>query len=44
MAEGRSPSRGAAARSREAASTAQGPAQQGWGPDGSAGGAGRHAP
>jgi hypothetical protein len=31
--EGRSPSAAAAARNREAASTAQGPAQQGRGPD-----------
>ena len=38
------PPRGAAARSREAASTAQGPAQQGRGPDSFAVGEGRHAP
>lgn len=38
------PLRGAAARSREAASTAQGPAKQEWGPDGSAGGAGAQPP
>jgi hypothetical protein len=42
--DGRSPSRREAPRAGEAERGAKGPAEQGWGPDGSAGGAGRHAP
>ncbi len=44
QAAGGRPPGGASGSGRSPPRGAKGPGEQGWGPDGSAGGAGRHAP